>query len=58
MKCANAFCIYWEKEDCWLADVSLDALGRCTDCILADIPPETLDRARRRLRDKYEAEDI
>ncbi len=54
MDCANEFCIYWERKGCWLTRVSLDELGRCTDCILVDIPADVLEDARRRLRDRDE----
>ena len=53
MRCENDLCIYWEENACLLDNVSLNALGQCTDCICVSIDEDVLRRERERLRQRY-----
>lgn len=57
MNCENNFCIYWSEGKCILENISLDASGRCEDCILVNIDESLLALLRKKLLDKYE-EDL
>ena len=54
MTCENHFCIYWSDDSCLLQDIHLDILGCCRACIYIDVPEETLEQARRNLREIYD----
>lgn len=47
MWCANKYCIYYRKNQCSRAEISLDMEGKCKDCVLVKIDEKTLDRLRR-----------
>lgn len=46
--CENYLCVYWVKENstCLLRNTHLDIMGSCLECILVNLPDETLQKAR------------
>ena len=52
MKCENEFCIYQEKGNCILDEISLDIIGQCTDCIYVNIPNKQLEKLKNEHRRK------
>jgi len=50
MQCENEYCAYWEKGECILKKISINAYGMCESCILATIDEEELKKARENTR--------
>lgn len=46
MKCDNLLCIYEFKNHCTLDETTIDRLGMCSECILAEIEEEQLAYAK------------
>lgn len=47
VKCENFLCIYNDRENCMLKNVSLDIIGTCRECIYPEIPPEFLEKIKK-----------
>ncbi len=56
MQCENYLCIYYENDECTLDEISLDACGRCYDCILINFDEKILEDARQKHLKSYEYE--
>lgn len=54
MYCDNCFCVYWLNNCCFFDEISLDALGRCQDCICVNISEEVLQKERKKVLDYFE----
>lgn len=54
MKCHNDFCIYNRNYRCLLKNVELDITDRCESCVYPNIPPQTLEYEKEKLRNKFE----
>lgn len=50
MQCENDLCIYWEENVCLLDNVSINALGQCSEQISVSFDKETLRQVRARMR--------
>ncbi len=46
MLCENKFCIYWRNGHCCLEYISLDAMGRCREMVLVNLPETSLAKKR------------
>ena len=53
MVCANYLCIYWNKNECILDRISIDAHGNCEECIYIDMGEEQMEIARKKALEKY-----
>ena len=51
MQCENVYCIYCEKMECKLEEISLDVQGQCTECIYVEIEEELIaERKQKQLK--------
>ena len=48
MLCENELCVYQENGECILEEISIDAIGNCTECTLVDINNEILKQAKQK----------
>ena len=56
MMCENCFCIYWDKGECTLEKIMLDAQGSCQDCVFIDLSDNDLEKAREKTPRRYDRE--
>lgn len=54
MQCENIFCIYWDKNECTLKEISLDDQGTCLECIYVNIDEEILKEEREKILKRLE----
>ena len=58
MKCDNSFCIYEFKKHCTLDEISIDGMGFCSECILADVDEEHLTYAKLKVLKNFKDNDL
>ena len=47
--CQNQLCIYQNNQKCTQKTISIDSLGRCTECLYLYIPSRELRKLNRKL---------
>lgn len=47
ISCFTELCIYQNEGKCTLQEISIDAMGRCTNCLYMNIPSEQLRKIKR-----------
>ncbi len=53
MKCENVFCIYEYKGKCRIKGVTLDIMGKCTECIYVDLDQNILNEAKNKILKQF-----
>ena len=56
MECLNNFCIYQKGDKCILDRISIDTLGMCESCIVANIDEQILEDSKKRMLEKFDEE--
>lgn len=47
MMCENEYCIYQKNRACMLDIISIDEFGKCSECIIPNIPNDFLEELKR-----------
>ena len=47
MMCENEYCIYQKNRACMLDIISIDEFGKCSECIIPNIPHDFLEGLKR-----------
>lgn len=47
MMCENEYCIYQKNRACMLDIISIDEFGKCSECIIPNIPHDFLEELKR-----------
>ena len=45
--CENEYCIYQKNRACMLDIISIDEFGKCSECIIPNIPHDFLEGLKR-----------
>ena len=57
MICENEYCIHQKNRKCTLDTISVDEFGKCSECIIPNIPYNLLEKAKKKTLQKLETED-
>ena len=57
MMCENEYCIYQKNRACMLDIISIDEFGKCSKCIIPNIPNDFLEELKRETLKIIESSD-